>query len=209
MAEEKVCSSSPHFPLPILTSNRNKGRNRSLLSTCLLRPTAFILHLLPLLKASPNHPRVVNLGGASNEVSNLVLDDLDLEKPGNYTMWNMINYAATAMTLTLSRAAEDNPDVDFIFNLPCLVPKEIHAGSMFDKWYGRWLFTLVGISVEDAGERSVFLLTSARFGGKGVPLRNGATKLLTMKKTVSRALFCVNSKLEGVQQEKVMAKLES
>lgn len=124
-------------------------------------------------------------------------------------MWNMINYVATAMTLTLSHVANENPDIDFIFNLPGLVPTEIHAGSMFDKWYGRWLFNLVGVSVEDAGERSVFLMTSARFGGKGVPLQSGATKLLTMKKTESEALFCVNSKLEGVQQEKVVAKLES
>lgn len=124
-------------------------------------------------------------------------------------MWNMINYVATAMTLTLSRVASDNPEIDFIFNLPGLVPTEIHAGSMFDKWYGRWLFSLVGVSVEDAGERSVFLMTSARFGGKGVPLQSGATTLLTMKKAESGGLFCVNSKLEGVQQEKVMSKLES
>jgi hypothetical protein len=152
-----------------------------------------VLHLLPLLKVSSHNPRIVNLGGASNEVSNPILDDLDLKKPGNYTMWNIINYTATAMTLTLSRVAEENPDIDFIFNLPGLVPTEIHAGSMFDKWYGRWLFSLIG----------------TRFGGKDVPLQSGATKLLTMKKTESGSLFCVNGMLEGVQQEKVMAKLQS
>jgi hypothetical protein len=94
-------------------------------------------------------------------------------------MWNMINYAATAMTLTLSRLAEENPDVGFIFNLPGLVPTDIHANSILGKWYGRWLVNLIGISVEDAGERSVFLLTSTRLGGKGV---SGEGKVLTMKK---------------------------
>jgi len=43
----------------------------------------------------------VNLGGAGNETTKLLLDDLDLEDPKHYTMWNMINYVATAMTLTL------------------------------------------------------------------------------------------------------------
>lgn len=68
---------------------------------------------------------------------------------------------------------------------------------------------MIGISVKDAGERSVYLLTSARFGGNGVPLQSGATRVLTMKKTESGALFCVNQKLEGLQQERVMAKLQS
>jgi len=169
----------------------------------------FVFHLLPLLKASPNNARVVNLGGAGNEVSKLFLDDLDLQEPKNYTLWNMINYVATAMTLTLSRVAEENPDVVFIFNLPGIVQTDIHEGSMFSKWYGKVLIKMIGLSVEDAGERSVFLLTSARFGGKGVPLQGGATSVLNMKKTDSGALFCVNHKLEGLQQESIIAKLQS
>lgn len=124
-------------------------------------------------------------------------------------MWNMINYVATAMTLTLSRVAEENPDVVFIFNLPGLVPTGIHANGMGGRWYGKLLMWLIGIPVDDAGERSVFLLTSARFGRKGVPLQSGATSVLTMKKTEFGALFCVNDKLQGLQQESIIAKLQT
>jgi hypothetical protein len=165
----------------------------------------FVLHLLPLLKASSNNPRVVNLGGAGNEVGpeKLFLSDFDLQDPKHYSLWNIFNFVATAMTLSLSRVAEENPDVVFIFNLPGLVPTDIHAGSMFGKWYGRATMWMVGIGVEDAGERCVWLLTSGAFGGEG-----GGGGVRTMKGTERGALFCVNQKLEGVQQESVMAKLE-
>ena len=76
-------------------------------------------------------------------------------------------------------------------------------------WLGMVAARLIGVSVEDSRERSLFLLTSVRYGGKGVTFQQGATKLLTMKKTESGALFCVNPKLEGLQQESVMAKLQS
>lgn len=124
-------------------------------------------------------------------------------------MWNIINHAATSMNLTLSRLAEENPEIVFIFNIPGLVATDIHAGSMFGKWYAKPLFWLMGISAEDAGERSVFLLTSARYGGQGVPLQDGAARVLTMKKTESGALFCVNQNSEGLQKETVMAELRS
>ena len=169
----------------------------------------FVFHLLPLLKASTNNARVVHLGGAGNEISDLFLDDLDLKEPGHYTLWNTINSVATAMTLTLSRVAEENPDVVFIFNMPGFVGTDIHAGSMFGKWYGKILVKMIGISIEDAGERSVYLLTSAQFGGNGVPLQSGAAGANTMKKTGSGALFCVNAKLKSLQQESVMAQLQS
>lgn len=124
-------------------------------------------------------------------------------------MWNIINLVATEMTLTLARLAEENPDVVFIFNLPGLVPTDIHAGGKLDGLLGKVVMFLLATSIEDAGEKCVYLLTSGRFGGKGVEVKNGKTGVLTMKKTESGALFCVNDKLEGVQQEKVMAELKS
>ncbi|PVH69007.1 hypothetical protein DL98DRAFT_439941 [Cadophora sp. DSE1049] len=173
---------------------------------------AFTLHLLPLLKASAHqgyHPRVVNLGGAGGEASSLKLDDLGLNKPGNYSTWYLFKYIATAMTLTLSRIAEENPDVVFVFNVPGLVTTGIHKGSWVDSWYGRILVALVGARVEDAGENCVFLLTSGRFGGSGVKVGEGEMRVKNMKGTEERgALFCVNDKLVGLQQEKVMRELE-
>jgi hypothetical protein len=65
---------------------------------------------------------------------------------------------------------------------------------------------LVEISVQDAGERCLWLLSSGRFGCGGM----GEGGVLNIKKTSERgSLFCVNSKPEGVQNENVMGKLES
>lgn len=68
---------------------------------------------------------------------------------------------------------------------------------------------IVGISVDDAGERDLFLLTSARFGGDGVPVQRGGEVVRRMKNTVSGALLCVNDKLVGLQPGKVMTELHS
>jgi hypothetical protein len=106
------------------------------------------------------------------------------------------------MTLTLSRLEKENPSVVFIFNLPGLVPTHIHMNS----WVSRWAAWLVGISVQDAGERCLWLLSSRRFSCGGM----GEGGVLNMGKTSERgSLLCVNSKLEEVQNENVMAKLES
>lgn len=56
------------------------------------------------------------------------------------------------------------------------------SGSEINR-YGKLLMRVIGVSVEDAGERRVFLLTSARFVGKGVEVQSGKTAVLTMKKT--------------------------
>ena len=179
----------------------------------------FILHLLPLLKASNNNPRIVNVGGAANETENIFLDDLDLEQPGHYSFANLISHVATAMTVSLSRVAEENPEIVFISNFPGRVATDIFSTGWGDKWYSPYGKALVGamqplvkilsLSPEDAGERTLYMLTSAGFGGKGVPLQDGDSSALTMKKTKSGALFCINTKLEGIQKDSVMTKLQS
>jgi len=89
---------------------------------------------------------VVNLGGVGNKVPKLFLDDLDLNEPGDYTLWNMINHVATSMTLTLSPVAKENLEVEFVFNFPGLVPTGIHAGSMFRKRYVEFLIAYIRLS---------------------------------------------------------------
>ncbi|KAE9375016.1 NAD(P)-binding protein [Stipitochalara longipes BDJ] len=165
----------------------------------------FVLHLLPLLKASTNHPRIVNLGGAGLETAKLILDDIDLQKPENWSIGNLAAQVATAMSLTLSRLAEENPSVIFIFANPGLVVTNIYSHGYGGKWYMKAFVTvikpmmrMVALSEADAGERSLYLLTSAWFGGAA----------LTMKKTESGALFSITYKLESVQWESVMTEVQ-
>jgi hypothetical protein len=70
-------------------------------------------------------------------------------------------------------------------------------------WYGKIIVRTLGIPVENSGKRSVYLMTSGGFGG------NGVEGVLTTKKTVLGALFCVDDKLVGLHQEKFMAELRS
>lgn len=76
-------------------------------------------------------------------------------------------------------------------------------------WYGKIIVRTLGIPVENSGKRSVYLMTSGGFGGEGVLSGNGVEGVLTTKKTVLGALFCVDDKLVGLHQEKFMAELRS
>ncbi|PMD29263.1 NAD(P)-binding protein [Hyaloscypha variabilis F] len=161
----------------------------------------FVLHLLPLLKASTHNPRIVNLGGAGLETSKLLLDDIDLQKPANWSIGNLAAQIATAMSLTLSRLAEENPNVVFVFANPGLVVTNIYNQGYGGKWYMKAFvgimkpaMKIVALSEADAGERCLYLLTSAWSGRDA----------LTMMKTKSGALFSITYKFETVQWEGVM-----
>lgn len=62
---------------------------------------------------------------------------------------------------------------------------------------------IVGHSEEFAGERSLYLLTSATYGGKGVALGAGDVAELTLKKTESGGLFEVGDAFECLHLDKV------
>ena len=166
----------------------------------------FVLSLLPLLKSSTNNPRIVNLGGAGIETSKLHLDDTDFQNPENWSIGNIAAQVATAMSLTLSRLAEENPNVVFIFNNPGRVVTNIYNQGYGEKWFMKAFVSvmkpamkIVALSEADAGERCLYLLTSPRFG-KG--------EILTMIKTASGALFSINYKLEGRQWESIMTEVQ-
>ena len=151
------------------------------------------------------------MGGAGLETPKLLLDDLEYQRPGNYTINNLAANVATAMSLTLSRLAVENPEVVFVFANPGLVITNIYNHGFDGKWYMKAFITtikplmrIVAMSEEDAGERSLYLLTSARFGKKGVPLMGREPSTLTMTKTELGALFSINYKLESVHWESVM-----
>jgi len=65
----------------------------------------------------------------------------------------------------------------------------------------------IGVSVEDVGERSVFLLTGATFGGEGRTAAEREDWCACYEEGRDGTLLCVDHKPEWLQQESVMAKL--
>jgi len=179
--------------------------------------TLFTLKLLPLLNASTyDHPRVVSILAGGWETSNIDLDDMEFKKPGRFGVNAIAKAGATYTTLTMSRLAKENPKVVFIHNHPGAVHTDILKNGWGSKWYGKLLMTavsplvgVIGFSAADAGERTLYLATSARYGGKGVPLGKGHNADTNMAGDLGTgALFDVNDKFDSIRQEKMMEELK-
>jgi hypothetical protein len=64
------------------------------------------------------------------------------------------------------------------------------------------------VELEASGERSLYLITSSQFGVEGVPLPYGEDGGLTIARTGRGALFCVDERIECIQQESVLGQLK-
>lgn len=170
-----------------------------------------MMQLLPLLNASSNNPRIVSVLAAGNESSAIYLDDLELKKPEHFSMFSTARTSTTSTTLTMSRLAQENPRVVMIHHYPGGVNTGVFKRAFGDRWFF-WILSalvnLVGSSAEDAGEKVLFLLTSAKYGGKGVSLAAGGSRELTMAKTEDTGSLFLMRVLQGLQQDKVMAELK-
>ncbi|KAI8629866.1 NAD(P)-binding protein [Xylariaceae sp. FL1651] len=146
--------------------------------------------LLPLLNAA-EHPRVVSVLAGGQE-SPLVEDDLDLRNP-----------------------AAENPKISFVHSFPGLVDTPLLGrGSTGIKNFLLTrlvtpLLSFFALSPEEAGARTLFYMTSARFSvnGGGVPVPAGVEGEAT--KTAARGVFLVNDKSQSVGDEKVMEELRT
>ena len=168
--------------------------------------------LMPLLNASSNNPRIVSILATGNESSSIDLDDLDLKKKEHYGLSTLSKAAATYTTLSMSRLAQENPRVAMFHHYPGGVNTGLFKKAFGDKWFW-WilaaLLAVAGTSPEDAGEKVVYLLTSAKYGGRGVPLGTKEQPGLTMAKTSQAgSLFLINDKLKELHQDKIMEELD-
>ncbi|EXJ78266.1 hypothetical protein A1O3_09427 [Capronia epimyces CBS 606.96] len=173
----------------------------------------FILHLLPLL-GEAEAPKVVSVLGGGMEWSTIDLDDLDLKKPGNFTVLNAQPLAVTMTTTTLEKLANNNPNVTFIHSLPGWVNTgNVNRGLDSDSKIMAWfvwlvlepLIRLFAIGDEVSGQRHLFECTSAAFGGRGVPW-HGKPGINSLGKPAN-GLFLVNSKCDCTLNAKVIAVL--
>ncbi|KAJ5105420.1 NAD(P)-binding protein [Penicillium alfredii] len=172
-----------------------------------------ITRLLPLLNASPRSPRIISILATGYESPSIHLDDLDLKQPGRFTLTELIKAGATYTTLSMSRLAKENPRVVFIHHSPGGVDTGVFRKAWGDKWFFpalNLLMRLAATSPMDAAEKIIYMMTSAKYGGIGVPLTAGQSQGLNMAKTTETgSLFLVNDKLKELQQEKIMAKLHN
>lgn len=166
----------------------------------------FILRLLPLLDSG----RVVSvLGGGMETTYFLDMEDWELKKEGNFTIWRARPQYIGMNTIMLDRLAKENPNVTFIHSLPGAVD----TGNVRRGWDGKsilgWAFIrfiegvnwLVAFSDEESGQRHLFQSTSAAFGGRGVPWSGEAGR------ATAGGLFLVSNKCDCTPNTKVVDQL--
>ncbi|KAL2844572.1 hypothetical protein BJY01DRAFT_214871 [Aspergillus pseudoustus] len=177
----------------------------------------FIRRLLPLVQAqaaarratqglsSSFRPRVVNVLAAGAESADLFLDDLQLKEPGRFSVPSYARHVATMTSVSLKRLAEqsENKDVVIIHHHPGLVSTDLFRKSWGDQWDSgkQQAGPPARADIErstpaEAGERSLYIMTSAKYGGDGVPVGQGQVAGSTVQGTSDRSLLCVGDKLE-------------
>jgi hypothetical protein len=127
----------------------------------------FVVNLLENIRAAPTLRRVVTCFVGTKEGA---VDITDI--PGmRVSFLAMRSHSASVATIGLEAVATGAPDVTFIHNFPGAVNTRMLDGvdgivpaifRLFFRAFGQF----VTMSAEEAGERHVFLLTSARYPAK-------------------------------------------
>ncbi|THY21739.1 hypothetical protein D6D01_06455 [Aureobasidium pullulans] len=150
-----------HYPAAIAVHARNR----------------FINNLLPLINNATSLRRVISVFIATLE-GEIQMDDFQ-----GWHMKLMANrdHAASITTLSLESHHKDNPNVSFVHNFPGVIKSGITRGTSGVvltalKAVVRIFGSLLYMPAEEAGDRHVFLSTSARYSAgekdeaAGVPL---------------------------------------
>ncbi|OLN96560.1 Dehydrogenase/reductase SDR family member 13-like protein 1 [Colletotrichum chlorophyti] len=177
----------------------------------------FTLVLLPLLRLSPSG-RVLTVLGGSMLSNDLFLDDLNLEKPGNFGGVRTQTHMNIMNTLFLDRLAHEpgNESISFVHNWPGAVNTGNLARYHTRSWRSpvSWtvlvtpLLWLVGFGEKEAGERHLYVATSGRFGGKG-PMVDGKGAESGARRKGGGGLFLVNNKCDVSYKEDVLRELRA
>lgn len=137
----------------------------------------FVQHLLPLLKKA-EAPRIVSvLGGGLERTTSINVDDIDLKKPGSFRFTTAQPHYLALNTVYLDKVAFENQEITFIHAWPGSVNtgnvwRGLHESQSILYWV-IWallapLIRLISSQEDVAGQRNLFLSTSAAFGGRGV-----------------------------------------
>ncbi|KAI5365752.1 hypothetical protein J4E82_011215 [Alternaria postmessia] len=178
----------------------------------------FVLRLLPQLRrGSATRPaRVLNILAAGEESTDLYLDDLTLKKPGHFSVPAYAKHAATSVTLALKHIAEEeeNSDIVFIHAHPGMVSTNLFQKSWGDKYdpdsahFPMPTRHIFQCTPDQAGQRCLYLATSAEYGGVGVALQHSRQKAETIAHGSKGSLFAVSDRLEFLQPDKLLDELQ-
>ncbi|KAG9848079.1 hypothetical protein KCU98_g5641, partial [Aureobasidium melanogenum] len=198
----KITEEGLHYPAALAVHARNR----------------FISNLLPLINNATSLRRVVSVFIATLE-GEIQMDDFQ-----GWHMKLMANrdHAASITTLSLESHHKDNPNVSFIHNFPGVVKSGITRGTSGPvltvvKAVVRVFGSLFYMPPEEAGDRHVFLSTSARYSAgledpaAGVPLLDDLSVARGTDGTVSSGVYSINASGEsaGPKVEEALVSLRS
>lgn len=153
---------------------------------------------------------------AGRESTDLFLDDLSLKEAGHFDVPTYARHVATMVTLTMERFAKqpENKDIVFVHAYPGSVATNLLRKSWGDQKPSgppsagpqggvsrRW-------TVEEAGQKVLYLMTSAEYGGKGVAVPGARSSDSAMNHQTGGTLFAVNDVMEILQQDKLLERLQ-
>ncbi|KAI3003895.1 hypothetical protein CBS147346_5214 [Aspergillus niger] len=189
----------------------------------------FIRRLLPLLRmqaaAAPRtpqgsflsfRPRIVNILSTGLETADLYLDDLHLKEPGHFTFASYAGHVTTMTSVSLKQVAEQeqNREIVIVHHNPGLVFTDIFKKSWGDQWDESKPADGPSVPADierstptEAGERSLYVMTTAKYGGDGVSLGDKQQTGLTVQGTKDGSLFCVGDKLETLDNGDLLQSL--
>ncbi|PWY83598.1 short-chain dehydrogenases/reductase [Aspergillus heteromorphus CBS 117.55] len=156
----------------------------------------FIQNLLPLLNASPTPARVITILGGGQE-GQIDEDNFDLSK--SWTFLKSTTYAATLNSLAVEHLAAAHPSISFIHVFPGLVRSPL-MNSTFGKLAGSVMGVLsrpFSLSLEESGQRNLFIATSAAYPPAGLEGKEDADVGVKLGEGVSTAVASTGKKGGG------------
>ena len=182
-----------------------EGLDPSMTTRCYSRIWA-VYGLLHLLNAAVS-PRVVSILAGGQE-SKMNEEDLDLRKPGNYSVIAAAVHSATMLTLAFEHLARENPGISFVHAFPGAVATPLLSRG--STGLVRLLMTGVvhpliktfATSADEAGARALFYLANDRYSVKhnAILSADGLEKPMLS----GGGIFLINEKSEIVDNEKVL-----
>ena len=175
-------------------------------------------NLLPLLREGKSLRRIVSVFYATFE------NKIDMADFQGFRLGRMScsGHQASITTLALEAHQKSAPEVSFVHNFPGAVESGIARGEI--GWLMRFLKTvwavlgpLVHIPLEQAGDRHLFLCTSARFAATseneaaGVPLADGLAVARGTGGKAGSGVYSIDANGESASPkvERLLAQLRS
>ena len=172
-------------------SSETKEGLEALMSIRYYARMRFLHQLLPL------HPKHVLSVGAGTKEKPMIMSDLPLLDPKNYSVMNNAANSTTMTSLSLEHLAKEYPKTAFVHAYPGIVKTPALFGRDFG-WIMRFLLTwiLVPLStpfctdVGEAGQLGLFYLTSKRYASLEGP--DGVELVPGIKKAEGEGAYLVN-----------------